>query len=211
MYNVVRKYDPVYKTIDDATNNQFPLDIVDIIHGYSDVNKTQLSNDLVILHTSHVESRHSLTDTNDKHNFNKQVMSYLREIDSINKFNDYGKTRSIMLCCKLFDLLIDMKYIYSNYTVFMSILKNKTKYIYYNKPYLNFAHYYRILFNEEIEVTEYIKDYIAFNQLQFNNPLTNYKVKNKLCSTCKRPGHNKRSCDRWNAIPIPTSLSTNYH
>lgn len=202
----VRKYDPIFKTIDDATHRLFSLDIVNIIHGYASTDRKQLSKEVITQHTYHIQKREQSTYYNSKtiHRFVQQCLSYIREIKRMNmtRKSRHRRTRVLRLSYKLFDLLIDMKYLYTKSTNFIDIIKGRLTSFYYKKPYcLNFAHYHRILFKDNLEVTQNIKQYIEANKQRFDNPLTKYKVKNKLCSMCKQIGHNKRSCHRWNAIP----------
>lgn len=204
MNAITRKYNPVHESIDESTNRKLPLEIVDIIASYATVDRTQLLKEMKTRHSEVMEERETDFQCRTMKTFTKQIKYYLHEMDKINKI--YVKTdknrikrnhKALRLSYKIYDILLDMKYLYWKADTFLIVIQNKLKEFYFNKPipYINVAHYYRLLFNDELEETQHIKDFIAFKKKQFQDPLTMYKVKHKTCSICKEPGHNKRSCE----------------
>ena len=206
MNAIIRKYNPVHQSIDESTNRKLPLEIVDIITSYVTVDRTKILKEVKMRHTEVVKERNIDFQSRTMKTFTKQIKYYLHEIDKVNRI--YTRTnkkksnhKALKLSYKIYDILLDMKYLYwkanTNTNTFLIVIQNKLKEFYFNKPipYINFAHYHRLLFNDELEETQDIKDYIVFKKKQFHNPLTMYKVKHKTCSICKESGHNKRTCE----------------
>lgn len=206
--DTIRKYDPIHKSIDIATNRKFPLEIVDIITSYATHDKKQILNEMKERYDKVINERETDFSCKTMKTFTKQMLYYIKEIDTIhkntsnynplsNKLNTTERLRVLMLTYKIYDILLDMKYVYWKANTFVTSIQIKLKEFYYNKPipYINFAHYHRQLFNEELKETQDIKEYIKMKKKQFNKPSLKHKVKYKLCSICKYPGHNRRSCE----------------
>ena len=175
----IRNYDVVYHTIDEATKRILPLDIMDIIIGYTRYDKNHFHLQLL----EQVKEKETNKETTSIV-FTDYVKYMLTKVNTIE-----GRFNKIYSIYRMFDYICDFRFLFKS-TTLMENIKIKLNLFYFTENIINIHIYYKKLTGEEIDP----ENIMVSQQVQ----------KRKLCSLCKLPGHNKLICEKVDLFNVYT-------
>lgn len=175
-FKVMRTCDETYRTVDDALEKTIPLDVLDIIIGYTRYDRTHFHTQL-LQQVDQIQVKRTRSGDRVSDCFNRRMRHMMRRISFME-----GKLNKIYYMYMLLDYVCDFRFLIKS-PRFLDTVKQKLNFFYNTDKLVNVQHHYRLLFNEEIIGS---------------GTCVSSPVKRKLCSLCKLPGHNKRTCESVN-------------
>jgi hypothetical protein len=181
-----RANDVTYRTVDDALGRAIPLDVLDIILGYTRYGKTHFHTQLLQQVDERRQSSEKVSPI-----FSDKVKYMLGRILSVE-----GRLNKLYLSYMLFDYVCDFRFLYRDSSLsLINIIKDKLNFFYFQEKIVNAHIYYTKLIGEDIDP---------------DKVMTVTRTKRKLCSFCKLPGHDKRKCVRVDLFDVVRSLVDGY-
>jgi len=178
-----RANDVTYRTVDDALGRAIPLDVLDIIIGYTRYGKTHFHSQLL----QQVDEKKQSNTDKVSPIFSNRVKYMLGRISIVE-----GRLNKLYLSYMLFDYVCDFRFLYRDSSrSLINIIKGKLNFFYFQEKIVNMHIYYTKLIGEDIDP---------------DKVLTVVQTKRKLCSFCKLPGHDKRKCVRVDLFDVRRSL-----
>ena len=177
---VVRTNDLTYRTVDDALTRTIPLDVMDIIIGYTRYEKTHYHTQLL----EQVQKK--------KQDIRKMSPIFYNKVKCmIGKINRVkGRLNKLYLSFMLFDYICDFRFLFrdsSSSLRLINAIKNKLNFFYFTEKIVNIRIYYTILVGEDIDPENIVR------------PTEKHR---RLCSLCKLPGHDKRKCEQLDLFSV---------
>jgi len=183
MNKAIRTCDVNYQTVDEALKMAIPLDVLDIIIGYTRHDKTRYQSQLVEHVKQNVQTKKISPIFTSKVNY---MLGKINRID--------GRLNKMYLSFMLFDYICDFSFLYRNSSKsfsFINATKDKLNFFYFKEKIVNARIYYNIITGED-----------------FDTDITIISIKKhrRLCSLCRLPGHDKRNCEQLNLFNVAVSF-----
>jgi hypothetical protein len=181
-FKVLRTCDETYRTVDDALEKTIPLDVLDIIIGYTRYDKTHF----------HIQLLHQVDQNQAKRTISSDYLSPCFERHTKHMLKRMtvikGRLNKMYYMYMFLDYVCDFHFLI-NSPRFLNIVKQKLNFFYNTEKLVNVQYHYRLLFDEEISGS---------------GTCVSSVVKRKLCSLCRLPGHTKSTCERVDLFDTQT-------
>lgn len=175
---VIRTNDMTYRTVDEALERTIPLDVLDIIIGYDRHDKTHFQPQLLEQVQKNEQNSEEISPI-----FSNRVKYMLGKINHVD-----GRLNKMCVCLMLFDYICDFRFLYRDISrSFMNVVKNKLNFFYFTEKIVNAHIYYSNITGDDIDP---------------DNSIIPTGTRHRLCSLCKLPGHDKRTCEKVDLFTV---------